>query len=367
MSVSQLPSGRWRAQVHDPSAGHNVSVSKVLGGPGTFATKREAKAAREKARVLVGGRREHLATVGEWWATWTTDPLWRRPKESTNRHNAERTKAFAKKHENMPICRVNDDTISLWLRGGKRNGQVPALRAMFNDAARPAAGRLVDHNPFASLGISRGAGNRHKQPPTEQVARSFADHAHVLGLPGFAAWLRVACFTGMRPGELDALAWDRIDWEQGRIWVDRQWNSATSTFSSPKNGKSRWAILTPPAKQALVDERTQGDHEFCFVSPRGKHFTYSIRAPYWNAIRTAAGWSDTLYLGTRHFAGWYMVNVLGLDSEDVAFALGHEDGGELVRRLYGHRDRDRALDRVAQAYAQAGEVVDLDSKRKGTA
>jgi hypothetical protein len=44
--------------------------------------------------------------------------------------------------------------------------------------------------------------------------------------------------------------------------------------------------------------------------------------------------------GDPAFAGWYMVNVLDLPSEDVAIALGHTDGGELVRRLYGHRDHD---------------------------
>jgi hypothetical protein len=37
-----------------------------------------------------------------------------------------------------------------------------------------------------------------------------------------------------------------------------------------------------------------------------------------------------------------MVNVLELPSEDVAIALGHTDGGELVRKLYGHRDHERA-------------------------
>jgi hypothetical protein len=46
----------------------------------------------------------------------------------------------------------------------------------------------------------------------------------------------------------------------------------------------------------------------------------------------------SLYLATRHFAGWYMVNELEMSSEDVAIALGHQDGGNLVRRLYGHRD-----------------------------
>lgn len=366
MSVSQLPSGRWRAQVHDPAVGHNVSVSKVLGPSyASFATKKEAKAAREKARAVVGSQRGHAVTVGEWWATWTTDPLWARPKDSTNKHNLERTREFAKKHENVPICSVNDGTISLWLRGGKRNGQVPALRAMFNDAGSAAAGRLIDRNPFAGLGISRGRGNRDKQPPTEQVARSFAHHAYALKAPGFAAWLQTACFTGMRPGELDALTWDRVDFDKGRIWVDRQWSASSAKFTSPKNGLARWSILTPPARLALQDDRTQGSSEFCFVSARGTHFTPSSRASNWKAVRAAAGWAGSLYLGSRHFAGWYMVNVLRLAPEDVAVALGHTDGGALVRKLYGHLDADLALERVARAYGSVGQVVDLDSKRKG--
>jgi hypothetical protein len=54
VSVTRLPSGRWRAQVYDPATGKNLSVSKVVGGPGTFATKTEAKRAREKARERLG-------------------------------------------------------------------------------------------------------------------------------------------------------------------------------------------------------------------------------------------------------------------------------------------------------------------------
>jgi hypothetical protein len=54
-----------------------------------------------------------------------------------------------------------------------------------------------------------------------------------------------------------------------------------------------------------------------------------------------------------------MVNELELPSEDVAIALGHTDGGELVRKLYGHRDRDRALDRVAAAYKRTARYTQM--------
>ncbi len=69
----------------------------------------------------------------------------------------------------------------------------------------------------------------------------------------------------------------------------------------------------------------------------------------------AAGWTGSLCLATRHSAGWYMVNELEMASEDVAIALGHQDGGNLVRRLYGHRDKGRALDRIVGADATRAE------------
>jgi hypothetical protein len=63
-----------------------------------------------------------------------------------------------------------------------------------------------------------------------------------------------------------------------------------------------------------------------------------------------------------------MVNELEMPSEDVAIALGHQDGGNLVRRLYGHRDKGRALDRIVNAYADAatGAVRENRPRRSGS-
>jgi hypothetical protein len=111
--------------------------------------------------------------------------------------------------------------------------------------------------------------------------------------------------------------------------------------------------LTAHARDAL--QGLPRESEFCFVSLRGERWTPSSRAYHWKAVRAAAGWTGSLYLATRHFTGWYMVNELEMPSEDVAIALGHQDGDNLVRRLYGHRDRSRALDRIFGAYATPAE------------
>jgi integrase len=357
VSVMKLPSGRWRAQVYDASIGRNVSVSRVLGGPGTFATKAEAKRAREQARERLGDVCAGTVTLSGFWERWTADPLFARPKESTNIHNRERTRAFVERYGTRRMDAVDDAVVAEWLAGGKRNGTIPALRAMFNDAASAKGGRLVRQNPFARLGISRGPGRRHEQPPSEEQVWKLIRCARELASPSFAAWLQVAAFTGLRPGELDALRRANVDLARSRIRVVEQFSATARTFTSPKNGQTREAPLTEPAREAILSLPVEG--EFCFAPIRGRHWTASARAYHWKAVRAAAGWEGSLYLATRHFAGWYMVNVLELPSGDVAIALGHTDGGELVRKLYGHRDRERALDRVTAAYGRTASYTQM--------
>jgi integrase len=358
MTVAKLPSGRWRARVwHD---GKDQAAGKILGtGETSYATKRDAKRAEADARAMIRPDLEDV-TVRAFWERWTTDPLFARPKASTGIHNRERTKAFAERYGSLAMRHVGDRVVAEWLAGGKRNGTVPALRAMFNDAASAKGGRLVDRNPFAGLGIARTRGNRDVQPPAQDVVWDLVRAARRLSGPSFAAWLQVAAFTGMRPGELDALRWDALDFDTARILVAEQFSAATGTFTLPKNGKRRWAPMTGPAREILT--AVPRESEFCFVNLRGHHWTAPARAYHWKATRSAVGYDGTLYVATRHHAGWYMRNVLGLNSEDVAIALGHTDGGELVRRLYGHLDHERALDRVVGAYDERSNVRPLSPR-----
>ena len=46
-------------------------------------------------------------------------------------------------------------------------------------------------------------------------------------------------------------------------------------------------------------------------------------------------------------------SVLELDARDIALHFGHRDGGELVRKLYGHPDAALARERVREAFRQA--------------
>lgn len=361
MSITVLPNGRLRAQVYDPVTGKNVSVAKVLNLPRHQATwpntkqgRRDAAKARELARDRLASGVRGVPTVADWHHRWLNDKQWQRPKESTMIRYREQTRAFVKRYGTLTLDQVDDDIVSAWLAGGERNSHVKGLRVMWNDAMKPLAGRLVVRNPWANLGIRETRGNRDKQPPAEELVWKMIAAARSQTSPFYAAWLQTACFTGMRPGELDALRWENVDFTAGRIRVVEQFNSTTRTVTLPKNGQARVALLSPSARSALLALPRDTDH--VFLNLRGQHFTPSARAYHWKAVKAAVGWTESLYLATRHFAGWYMINELELSSEDVAVALGHTDGGDLVRKLYGHLDRKRALARVADAFENRGNV-----------
>jgi integrase len=362
VSIYRLPSGRWGAQVHVPGRG-NVRVSKILGPQyASFRTKTEAKDARTEARRRInGGHGPDGITVHAFADLWTTDRLFARPKRSTNIHNAERIRAFVDAYGDLPLRHVGDLVVAQYLAGGRHNSTIPALRAMFNDAMSAKAGRLVAANPFANLGISRGTGNKHRRPPTEDELAHMLRHARELTPPSFAAYLEAGCLTAMRPSELDALRWPQIDFGTGEINVNVQWSAKIREFDTPKYGPYVVALVEP-AKQLLLSLPRE---DFVFTTLRGTHYTPSSRTHHWNRVRSAAGLGHmTLYLATRHYFGWYAVNVLQLDPAIVAEQLGHKDGGRLVEQLYGHPDKRLRRAKIRDAYKANTKVRPLRSIRK---
>jgi integrase len=96
------------------------------------------------------------------------------------------------------------------------------------------------------------------------------------------------------------------------------------------------------------------ESEWVFTTVRGTHYTPSARCFHWNRVRCAVGLGNTsLYLATRHFFGWYALNVLTLPPHVIARNLGHTDGGRLVSELYGHPDAAISRDRIRDAFREA--------------
>ena len=104
--------------------------------------------------------------------------------------------------------------------------------------------------------------------------------------------ITVALKTGLRQGELLALAWDDVDLVAGRLVVSR--NLSRGEITTPKNGKTREIPLGDDVLSALKRHRhLRGDVVFC--TPAGSMFTKGeSKHPLWRACKRAGlrriGW-----------------------------------------------------------------------------
>jgi integrase len=206
-------------------------------------------------------------TVGSFAARWPVD--YPRPRASTNAHNAESVKAFAKAYERRRMDSITVEEARAWSL--RHRAQLLALRAMFNDARRSG---MVVSNPFRELGIERSRGRRDllsEWLTAEDIERLAQCAREVHAENGYgdtlAGLLVFAAYTGVRPGELYALRHDDLGGET--LEVKRAADSHTRTLTLPKNGRARTVVYPARAREAVERLPRLSDVELVFPSPSG--------------------------------------------------------------------------------------------------
>ena len=197
-------------------------------------------------------------------------------------HNRERTSAFVERYGDRLVRTIDREVAYEWLADGNR-WTIPALRAMFNDAER--AGK-IDRPPFNGLGLAVPTRVGRRLPARADVDRmhSLADE---LTPPSFSAYLFTVGWQGIRPGEGDALRWDRLDFDAGTMVIDQQWSAKGRRFKEPKHGSTRKLPMVPVVRDRLA--ALPRESEFVFTTTRDTHYTPSSRAPLgMGAVRARA-------------------------------------------------------------------------------
>jgi integrase len=263
-------------------------------------------------------------------------------------HNAERVQPFAHAHENRRMDSITVEEARAWAL--HHPGQLPALRAMFNDARRSG---IVVHNPFRELGIERPRGRR--DLPSEWLTAADIDRLaqsarYVHAANGYgdtlAGLLIFAAYTGLRPGELYALRHD--DLGAGTLEVKRAADSRTRSITLPKNGRGRTIVYPAKAREAVESVPRLAGVELVFPSPSGGQLWSSTFSWVWKPVRAVFGRPTMALHELRHFCATYLLE-LGLAPADVAVQLGHTDGGALVMSTYGHPSDRAARARITTA------------------
>ncbi len=328
---------KWTVRVYNP-------ITRKPEWVGTFDRKGEASEAEDKARKDFRRHRRGIESCDSFAGRWVDD--YPRPRESTNRHNRERVAKFAAEFNGRPLGSIDRVEARDWAK--KHRGCVPAVRAMYTNAKRDG---LVDDNPFTGLGLEQSRGRRDLVVSTEAEVDGLADIAEDKHGRVMRAFVLTAAYTAMRPGELYALRWDRIDFDTLEIDVVESYSNKTGETTKPKNGKARRIVLPPKAAEALQRLPRKPDG-FVFHTHNGKRLTGAGVHYYWDPVRTAAGKPSMALYELRHFGASYLLNDLELAPQDVAAQLGHTDGGVLVMRLYGHPSESLARDRIHKAFGR---------------
>jgi integrase len=331
---------RWTASGYDKALGRKVHL-------GTFDGRKEAVRAESDHRLRT--RATGSETCDSFAERWTAD--YPRPRGSTNKHNAERVKVFAKDFAGIKLSSVDRPAAREWAM--KHRSNHPAVRAMFADAMRDG---LIDLNPFAELRLPGSRGRKDLVTLTEVELVALADVALTdemeLGEYGreYRAMILFSGYVGLRPGELFALRRDDI---AGQLCTIERALSRTGEIGYTKTGRSRTVIVPPPAQDALLDVPAHPSG-LLFTSPADRMWTQPLHHRYWSLLRRFAKRPGFDFYGLRHTAATLLLE-RGVTPWDVAVQLGHTDGGQLVMSLYGHPTEAGARARLLGAWdAQTG-------------
>lgn len=143
---------------------------------------------------------------------------------------------------------------------GQKKNVLKFIRTVFTFGLE--AGYL-NRNPTPDVKFQTG--DKIKKVLTEEQLKIFLSKANMLNHPWYPIWA-MACYTGMRNGELYALTWDKVDLDNRLIKVDCSWNN-TDGFKSTKSGDDRMVEIAP-SLVPLLSELKLRNTDTIYVLPR---------------------------------------------------------------------------------------------------
>lgn len=315
------------------------------------------------------------ATVRTWYAASLTVARERiieqRAADLARRADPARTWARA---QGMPVAatgRLSPAVVRAWEAAGRPMPPRPAadvpekagrsavtnayrlLRAVLNVAVTDG---LLDRNPcqIKGAGESRSA-ERGTASPAEVAALAAHMPRRLSAAVILAAW------SGLRAGELFALARRHVNLEARTVTVERALVEVTGrapTFGTPKTVKSRRTVTLPgfvvDALRAHLDEFTGPDAgALVFTLDDGAPVSSTRRAALFGKARRAVDRTDLTWHDLRH-TGATLAYRAGASVPEVQRRLGHTTMRAAQTYAHAADDSDRVLaDRLDALYADA--------------
>lgn len=347
----KLPSGSWNVQVYLPN-GKRKSITDPL--------KRVVEQkARDLEAAIRNGQSVHLrdkrVTVADWSAKWMRS-------RNVDKATAKKDESQVRNHVlprwgDWPLQAISRSEVQVWVKdmtaaGVGANTVVGAYHrfaAMMSDAVLEG---LIGASPCREIDLPKVV-----KPAPKWLTRHEYDliQMALAVTPRAAVWqayVGLACFSGLRPGELAGLDVEHVDFDRLLVRVE-QVMTRHGMRPYPKSDTSVRTVPFPPEVADLlwrvIGDRGSGP---VFTSSEGGRVRdENFRDRVWRPALESAGLEPMRPYVTRHTAASWLVQA-GVPTWEIVKMLGHSST-RLVD-VYAHLAPD-AHDRVRAAWGESRE------------
>jgi integrase len=231
----------------------------------------------------------------------------------------------------MDIRKINERDCQRWLHQFQRtyaasvvNNSIGTLRAIF-DIAVNAGARF--ENPAANLKRVK-VRQKNLQLPTREQFEQFVNAIETAGAPqsaDCAALVKFLAYSGLRISESWFVTWRDVDFKRKQLFV------RGSPITGTKNDEVRVVPFIPQLEEMLISERKKRSDEPATAT------LMRVRECQKSMDRAAkiVGMPRITHHDLRHLFATVCIES-GVDIPTVSRRLGHNDGGALCMKTYGH-------------------------------
>ena len=155
------------------------------------------------------------------------------------------------------------------------------IRGAFQFAADQ---KYISHNPTPNVRYK--IGEKLKKVLTEAQARTLLEKAREYDSPWYYHWA-MALYTGMRNGELYALTWDKVNFDNRIILVDSGWNKQDG-FKDTKSHNDRIVEIAPTLLTVMKELKLKSSDSI-YVLPRSRDWEKGEQARHLRMFLQALG------------------------------------------------------------------------------
>ncbi|MBO1308895.1 site-specific integrase [Enterococcus sp. 669A] len=332
-NIYKRKDGRWEGRYHIGRKSNGRLRYGYVYGKSYREVKDKIGPLRKKMELLAHYHAVGGMTYQEWMSLWLSE-VQDTVKESTFSSYSYKVQQYLLPHlAELSLSEITEEhvqkVVKHWLEDGLSVSSVKLIVGLLSRTLKAAEGKgKIARNPCKEVKLPKGkkkkvrALSKLEQKRLEKVvAKEKGDN----GLPAI-----LAMHTGMRIGEIAALKWENVLFDQNLILVESTYqrvsvadtNQTVLHYGSVKSASSCRVIpMSDKIRKDLQAKKLKADNEFVF-SVNGKPCEPRLLTYHFHQIRKKAKLEDVHFHQLRHtFATRCLES--GADIPSVSALLGH--------------------------------------------